>query len=85
MKRETKARFRSLLPMTGPSKSMKRSTAKIQALVSRETALVSRRFMFRFTPYPAGGGYVLGFRMFKENPFPFRKIPQQKKEFHSRY
>jgi hypothetical protein len=28
---------------------MKRASAKIQALVSRETALVSRRFTFRFT------------------------------------
>src|SRR5262249_23967849 len=31
------------------SKRMKRGSAKIQALASRETALISARFMFRFT------------------------------------
>ena len=49
MKRETKGHFRPLLPMTDPRKRMKRGSAKIQALVSRETGLVSRRFTFRFT------------------------------------
>src|SRR5215471_6705369 len=49
VKHETKGHFRSFLPMTDRGKRMKRGFAKIQALISRETALVSCRFRFHFT------------------------------------
>jgi hypothetical protein len=49
MKREINGRSGSLLPMTDPGKRMKRGFANIQALISQETALVSRHFRFRFT------------------------------------
>src|SRR5262249_29507850 len=50
VKRETKDHFISLLPMTDLGKRTKRDPAKIQALVSRETALVSHHFTVRFMP-----------------------------------
>ena len=49
VKRETKGHFRSLLPVTDPGKRVKPCSAKIQAPVSPQTALVSRHFTFRFT------------------------------------
>jgi len=50
VKRETNDHFRAGLPMTDPSKSMKRTPSKFQALVSHEVGFVSPRFMFRFIP-----------------------------------
>ena len=64
---------------------MKRGSAKIQALVSRETDLVSPRFRFRFTVPPAAvnkqAGFVrpfsLLFRRFRGREFlEARIIPQ---------
>src|SRR5437016_3891048 len=40
------------LPMRSLSKTMKRDVHLFHAVVSRETALVSARFTFRFTPSP---------------------------------
>jgi hypothetical protein len=48
MKHETNGVSDLGLAITDPSKSMKRSPVKIQALVSPETDLVSSRFTFRF-------------------------------------
>src|SRR5256885_17013514 len=48
-KHETSARFIGALPMRSLSKTMKRDVHLFHALVSRETALVSARFTFRFT------------------------------------
>jgi hypothetical protein len=48
LKREINGHFRPLLRMTDPSKAMKRSHTKIEALVSREIDLVSLHFTSRF-------------------------------------
>jgi hypothetical protein len=51
VKRETNGHFTPLLPMKDHLKSMKRSPARNQALVSREIGFVSPRFTSRFTPF----------------------------------
>jgi hypothetical protein len=42
--------FSNVLPMTDPSKTMKRKGLRIKALISHKIVLVSGRFTFRFIP-----------------------------------
>ena len=48
VERETNGHFRPLVPMTDLSETMKRSPAKIHALVSREIGFVSPSFHVSF-------------------------------------
>jgi len=51
VKHEMSARFIGALPMRSLSETMKPAGDLFHALVSRETALVSARFTFRFRPF----------------------------------
>src|SRR5712692_7945793 len=56
VKRETKGHFMGALPMRSLSKTMKREGHLFHALDSREIALLSASFTFRFTHFRQPGG-----------------------------